>query len=440
MNSVDQDNRVWDFAGSIGWLIDRAGETEQVLGTVWMVADGQVATCATTVVPFEDILDALIVRFPATGMVYGVKEARFHSGFDRWFAKRALSQSAFHPAVSVVNQQHNMVVLSLTSQIRPLDQSTIAKFNRLLLRVLPQETPGFSGRVSNVELTSILQMLVNARREGTIVICDPRKRPIARIFCEDGRIAYAKFGQSTNEEAIYKLICSSFTGYFYFQQERRPEWCDFTPMISSMTSVVLEGYRRLESKTTLLEEVGGESAILRKRKYRPHFENLAPNTQADAQVVWCYVYDGMPVSRLLKVSGLDSSLVVAALHELIKNDNITVSEAQTAPDFAPICSPIPMSTDAPSPGDQIFAISHDASLSPHLASGRIICPRKPGDPFHQVHTIALPDEALGTPIFKDDEVIGMYCGQLIRDQSEPQEFAYMQQILWVTAVESCISK
>ncbi len=438
MNSVDHENKVWDFAGSIGWFIDRAGETEQILGTVWLVADGQVATCATTVVPFEDILDALIVRFPGTGEVWGVKEARFHSGFDRWLAKRALSQAAFHPSVSVDNQQHNIVLLRLSDRVKALDPVTITKFNRLLLRILPQEAAGFSGRVTNVELTSILQMLVNARREGTIVICDPRKRPTARIFCEDGRIAYAKFGLSTNEAALYKLICSSFSGFFYFQEERRPEWCDFAPMLTGMTSVVMEGYRRLELKTQLLEQLGGESSILRKRKYKPHFENLLPNTQADAQVVWCYVYDGMPISRLLRVSGLDNSLVMAALHELLMHDNITVSGTETVPNFAHVCSPLPRSTHDPSPGDQIFAISHDASLSPHLASGRIICQRKPGDPFHQVHTIALPDEAMGTPIFKDDEVIGMYCGQLIRDQSEPQEFAYMQQILWVSAVGSCV--
>ncbi len=439
MNSVDAENKVWNFAGSIGWLIDRAAETEQILGTVWLVAEGQVATCATLVVPYEDILDALIVRFPSTDEVWAVKEAQFHSGFDRWLAKRALTQSAFHPSINVANQQHNIVVLRLSDKIRELDQTTILKFNRLLLRILPQEKAGFSGRVTNVELTSILQLLVNARREGTIVICDPRKRPIARIFCEDGRIAYAKFGQSTNEEAIYKLICSSFSGYFYFQEESRPEWCDFTPMLTSMTSVVMEGYRRLELKTKLLEEVGGEAAVLRKRKYRPHFQNLEPNTQADAQVVWCYLYDGMPVSRLLRVSGLDSSLVMAALHELIIHDSITVSEAQAIPDFVPDCLPLPRSTQtSPTPGDQIFVISQDALLSPHLAAGRIICERKPGDPFHQVHTLALPEEAMGTPIFKDDAVIGMYCGQLIRDQLEPQEFAYMQQMLWVTALNSCV--
>jgi len=443
MNS-DSGNSIWNFAGSVGWLIDRAhDDQEQVLGTVWLAGSRAAVTCALTVVPYEEIYNALIVRFPLTNEAYSVRDVEFHPGFDRWFAKRALAKASFYPPPILSSQQQNLAMLQLGDQIRQLDEREISRINQQLARVITLGEAGFSGRASNVELTGILQTLVNARREGTIVICDPRKRPIARMFCEDGRIAYARYHDSTNELAVFRLICSYFNGYFYFQPESLPEWADFAPMTKPAASLLMEAYRRLEEMTQVVEAIGGTDAVLHKSKHEPNFQNMPYEVKEDAKAVWAYIHDGMPLLRLLKVCNLDGYVVTRVVQELVTYGHLSVYSGYETPALASYSQPLPMAAQAPlSPGDEIAALAMDPETSmPFVAAGKILRARHRGDPWHQVHTIALYDESLGCPIFnKEGAVVGMYCGNLMPEQNEPAEFAYAQQMLWVASVNTCLQQ
>jgi hypothetical protein len=418
-------------------VIDRTGEEEQILGSVWLAGDRQAAAPAIPLIPYAETPEALIVRFPCSRTVWGVKEAEFHPGCDRWMAKRALSQALFFPPKSLANQQHNLAILRLTPGLPPLDQASMQRINKQLSKSLPQEESGFSGKATSIELTSIIQTLVNARRQGTIVICDTRKRPIARIFCQDGRISHARYGDIFNEEAIYRLMCSSFNGYFYFQGEKTPDWCDFPTMEKSTAAALMGSYRRLEEKDQILANIGGETVLVYKAVEEPGLV-AGQEVQPETKLVWNYLYNGMPVSRLLKVCDLDGSQVMAGVQELVTAGFITLAPGEAPPPFSTAVVPLPINVQVPlGPGQDIYAISLDPLYGPYFAPGKILGPRQSNDPWHQIHTIALPEEALGSPIFRGSEVVGVYCGGLVPGKYDAPEFAHGQQLLWAESVISC---
>ena len=436
MNETER-NSIFNFVGSIGWVLDRTGEDEQILGSVWLAGDRQAAASAIPLIPYAETPEALIIRFPCSRTVWGVREVEFHPGCDRWMAKRALAQTSFYPPKALANQQHNLAILRITPGLPPLDDASMQRIQKQLSKSLPQEESGFSGKATSIELTSIIQTLVNARRQGTIVICDRRKRPIARIFCQEGRISHARYGDLLNEEAIYRLMCSSFNGYFFFQGEKPPEWVDFPTMEKSTAAALMGAYRRLEEKDSILANIGGETVLVYKAAEEPGLVN-GQEVQPDTKLVWKYLYNGMPVSRLLKVCDLDGSQVMAGVQELLTGGFITLVPAEAPAPFSTAVTPLPINIQVPlAPGQDIYAISLDPLYGPYFAPGKILGPRQSNDPWHQIHDIALPEDALGSPIFRGSEVVGVYCGGLVPGKYDPPEFAHGQQLLWAESVISC---
>jgi hypothetical protein len=436
MNETER-NSIFNFVGSIGWLIDRTGEEEQILGSVWLAGDRQAAASAIPIIPYAETPEALIVRFPCSRTVWGVKEIEFHPGCDRWMAKRALAATSFYPPKALANQQHNLAILRLAPGLPPLDNASMQRIQKQLSKSLPQEESGFSGKATSLELTSIIQTLVNARRQGSIVICDRRKRPIARIFCQDGRISHARYGDLLNEDAIYRLMCSSFNGYFFFQGEKTPDWCDFPTMEKSTAAALMGAYRKLEEKDSILANIGGETVLIYKAVEEPGLV-AGQEVQPDARLVWKYLYNGMPVSRLLQVCDLDGSQVMVGVQELLNGGFIKLVPGEAPPPFSTAVTPLPINIQVPLvSGQDIYAISLDPVYGPYFAPGKILGPRQSNDPWHQIHNIALPEEALGSPIFIGSEVVGVYCGGLIPGKYDAPEFAHGQQLLWAESVLSC---
>src|SRR5579871_1467769 len=129
MNSIEG-NSLFNFVSSIGWVLDRTGEEEQIISTVWLTGDRQVATSAIPLIPYAETLEALIIRFPCAQKYWGVKSIDIHPGCDRWSAKRAYASTLFLPPNALINQQHNVAMLRLTPNLMPLDRSGQDRLHR----------------------------------------------------------------------------------------------------------------------------------------------------------------------------------------------------------------------------------------------------------------------------------------------------------------------
>jgi len=432
---------IGDLFGSIGWLVDRTVECDNILGTVWVAEKWSVITCGHLLAAFYDSLEALEVQLPATGQTFGIAQAGFHPDFDQYSSRRKLTESNyFFPPPELNLQEQNMVVLRLTNQLRPVQPETLSKVDHFWA-VNVQGDPGFSGRLTNLELASVVQTLVNARKRGTIVILDLHRRPVARLFCEQGRLSHIRYRDLVNEAAMYKLMCGDFEGYFFFQEEEQvPPWCNFAPMTKQTPALLMEAFRRLEEKGSMLATLGGIGAVTLFRGQGLSMMHLPPEYHADARVVCPNMQDGMPISCLIEMCELDAASVVRIVYALTQAGQIETTKvppltADNLP-FFPL-----EGGHFPSAMDQIYAMSIDPkSRLPIIQEGQVVAARRANDDLHFYHTMNLPSFAIGAPILRGDVVIGLNCGPVPPDNKYLQQWPHIQQFVAVNGILACLGR
>lgn len=439
------------FSPSVGWVIDRSGETEEVIGTVWLAADGLVATCAYIYMPYAEIIEALIVRFPLSNHVFSVSGAKFHPGFDQWAAKRLLSQADFYPPPLLTSLENNLVFLELSEEVTPLSKATSAKIEQALSS---KERGEFAGRVSNIELAGIMQSLLSNRQTGTLVVSDSHKRTFARLFCENGQIKYVRFKDSYNEQAMYRLVSTPFKGYFFFQFEEKPQWCDFPPMERATNPVMIEAYMRLDAQATLKANISGPDMLINKNRDDLDLSKFDQSEHEDLPYVWERIQAGTTIGRLMLGCSLDAYIVLHSLELLLHAGMISVTEAAGVRERFRANNPwmkdvetkslVPLLTTTDvvlNEGEDIFCLSIDThSLLPTIESGAILEPRRPGDEYHHYISIHVPPEAVGAPIFKNGIVIGMHCGQIARENQTSKQAPMSDYMLKMDSIESLIAE
>jgi hypothetical protein len=439
------------FSPSVGWVIDRSGETEEVIGTVWLAADGLVATCAYIYMPYAEIIEALIVRFPLSNHVFSVSSAKFHPGFDQWAAKRLLSQADFYPPPLLTSLENNLVFLELSDVVTPLSAATSAKIEQALSS---KERGEFAGRVSNIELAGIMQSLLSNRQTGTLVVSDSHKRTFARLFCENGQIKYVRFKDSYNEQAMYRLVSTPFKGYFFFQFEEKPQWCDFPPMERATNPVMIEAYMRLDAQATLQANISGPDMLVTKNRDDLDLSKFDESEHEDLPYVWERIQAGTTIGRLMLGCSLDAYIVLHSLELLLHAGMVSVTEAAGVRERFRANNPwmqgletknlVPLLTTTDvvlNEDDEIFCLSIDThSLLPTIESGAILESRRPGDEYHHFISIHVPPEAVGAPIFKNGIVVGMHCGQIARDNQASKQAPMSDYMLKMDSIESLIAE
>jgi hypothetical protein len=436
---------------SVGWLIDRSGETEEVIGTVWLAAEGLIATCAYVYMPYAEIIEALIVRFPLSNHVFSVSGAIFHPGFDQWAAKRLLSQADFYPPPLLTSLENNLVFLKLSKEVIPLSEATVAKIDQALSS---KERGEFAGRVSNIELAGITQSLLANRQTGTLVVSDSHKRTFARLFCENGQIKYVRFKDSYNELAMYRLVSTPFKGYFFFQFEEKPQWCDFPPMERATNPVMIEAYMRLDAQSTLQANISGPDMLVNKNRDDLDLSKFDESEHEDLPYVWERIQAGTTIGRLMSSCSLDAYIVLhslelllhakmisvveaAGVRERFRANNTWTKEVETSP-LVPLLTTTDVILDE---GEDIFCLSIDThSCLPTIESGAILEPRRQGDEYHHFISIHVPPEAVGAPIFKNSIVVGMHCGQIARDNQSNKQAPMSDYMLKMDSIESLIAE
>ncbi len=436
------DNNIPDIAGSIGWLIDRTLNEREILGTVWVTADNTVTTCAHLVLPYFDFLDALVVELPAVGQRFSIRETLFHPDFDRWQAKRELNQDTLHPNLTLALQENNVVVLRLGPPPRPIDQNTLAKANNFLSLPPPEgEETMMSGQASRTELITHIQTLTNARYVGTLNICDVRNRPIARLFCNDRKLTHARFRDAFNEDAVYRLLTDPGEGYrFYFRSEGAPDWVKFAAIDRQTAAVMMEACRRVEDFNRLLQEFGGERKIIAPRAQSISMDLIPEELLTNCITVWQSVTTPVPLRRVLRACSLDGYSVMQALNDLLHTNHLAIVDELPQPATANSSPPLPMSPKKEfNVGDPILSVTIDPdSMQVLMETGSALGIRRAGDPWRQIHSIALPPEAAGAPIFMDGKVVGIQCGLVRENLDQNDLFSTLHQFLWVNSVYPCL--
>jgi hypothetical protein len=431
-----------EVLGSIGLLIDRLNQ--QVLGTVWLADNSKAITCAHLTVPYANIPEALQVNFPATGITCGVKEIEFHPDFDRWMVKRFAGQTQLFPAFELISQPQNVACLRLVNSLKQLDRDLLPRLTAALVLPPPQGETVVSGQAGRLELTSVLQTLVNARNFGTLVLLDDRNRIIARLFLEDGKMTHAQFRNSKNEEAIYRLITSSefekFPFYFTPQTQTEAGWCTFPPIEKNTTFLLMEAYRRMEELNQMVEQAGGLSMVAVRRAENINFDLLPEDWRPLAAYVWNCVNPEMSLGCLTRSLSIDAYSAIGALQVLCGSGQIALEKREPATAGASL--PLEMATDSHlSSGDDLYALGIDPRTNlPVIMRGFIVEEFWQGMDQHQVSSISLPLELAGAPLVKDGAVVGIHCGPLVQEFGHYGEGFEPQLMMTVQAAQTCLGQ
>jgi hypothetical protein len=427
------------YAGSVGLLVDRCVKLENPFGTVWLVDNDKVATCAHLVVLFQDFLQGLKVRFPGIGQEWEVRDAQFHPKFDRKLATELAIRSLSQPVPALALQDQNLVILHLTRDLTEIGGATVTSFNKKIsLAPLPR-VKGMVGSVDELGLALVIQTVTSARKDGVLLITDERNRPVARLFCRDGKVLYARFGKLENEAAIYQMFTQDIGGQFNFLTQTKPDWVVNQPMSRSTDSLLLEAHRRMDEKPKLLRELGGIGASYTRLTELYDGEQLSEELRYYAHRVWPMLDGGISIDQIWDDVRLDDYSVLAAMAELRATRQI-VEVPMGDDDLNPL-QPLAMAPHLPlSPWDEIISMTiHPVTARPQLRRGNLVGLLRPNDPYHLLHTVNLPYRSAGAPLFKKGEVIGMHCGMLPLDPELHALPNHLHQCLWVESVTQTLA-
>lgn len=414
-------------SASIGQLVDRTIGDGDVLGCAWLIKDNTAVTCAHLLVPYRNHLQALMVRFPASGQEWGIREVSFHHKFDQ---KQAAQLSKRSPSPGAALQSMNVAVATLSDRPATLTQEFKEEVNQLLTLPTPAKDKGLSGSLDELDLALVVQTLANARKQGTLTICDDRNRPVARFFCKDGKVLHAHFGELINETAIYQFVSQHMSGRFYFTARNEPDWPVDTPIARPTDMLLIEAHRRVDEIPKLLLDLSGEKARFKRLVQEPSV-NGERNKTVDR--IWPLLNGKTAVGQMWRAARIDDYSIFTAVGELLRAKNIEeipdgeVSEGP-APRVMDVASDMPLAS-----WDEINAVTVEpVAAVPQVHSGYLLGSLRPGDPFHLLHNMELPPNCAGLPLFKQNKVIGMHCGTLPPDP-KATALSNLNQLIWVEA-------
>jgi hypothetical protein len=428
------------FARSVGFLIDRCMQGEVPFGTVWLVGDNKVVTCAHLVVLYGEFFQALKVHFPATNQSWEVEDAYFHPRFEQKIAFELSQRSLLEPVPALALQDHNLVILQLKRSLSDMDPETRTTFNRKLAGTPPPRMKGLAGPVDELGLALVVQTITNARKDGCLVISDERNRPLAKMFCRDGRMLFARYANLDNEAAVYQMFGQHISGQFYFKPQAKPDWNVHYQIQRQTDNLLLEAYRRMDEMPNLLRDLGGEGVSYVRATEILNLEALSEEVRADAELIWPYIDGGISVDQLWEVCGLDDYAIYKAMDELYKTRQVVELPFMGDDGLSPM-QPLALAPHMMlTPWDEVTALSvHRSTGRAQTRNGPLIGLIRPNDPWHLLHGISLPYRSAGCPIFKQGEVIGMHCGLLPLDPKLHALPRMFSQMIWVESIYQMVS-
>ncbi|MBN9394762.1 MAG: DUF4388 domain-containing protein [Candidatus Melainabacteria bacterium] len=427
------------YANSVGFVYDSGLAVREPLATVFQVDDQTVVTVAHPLILYTDLTRALKVRFPASGREFSIARLILHPKLDKAKMLELAKLSLTEPVPGLPLQSLNIAVLKLRPADPDLTEVDIQAINEQFEKMVPHLDAGLDGDLGEVELSLVIQTITNARKEGTISIFDERHKLLAKIFCSQGKVSQVMYGNLINEMAFYQIINQRLAGTFHFSSEEEPDWTSVTDIQRPVDMLLIESHRRLDELQKLQTIVGGPSSLF--VAINPagndkglNLDVLPAEVKDQAKLLWPFLDGATPLGELWQLCGLDDFAIYCVLQELIKTRQVSYFE----PPFVKAADAIdiPLKLDAPlAPNDIVSSLwIDDVSMAPLVKTGTLLGSVKDKDPSHVLTDVGLPACAAGTPLFKDNGVIGIHCGAVPREPLVVAPQGGFHQAIWIAAV------
>ncbi len=114
---------------------------------------------------------------------------------------------------------------------------------RNLIQNALTEKKGFDGKVTDFQLSDLIQMNVLGRMVTALVVTKDEEKGI--VYFNEGNVVHAECGNLTGDDAFYRIV-SWETGKFEFRKDERP---DKETITQGWQSLLLEAMRRKDEVT-----------------------------------------------------------------------------------------------------------------------------------------------------------------------------------------------
>jgi hypothetical protein len=439
-----------DSADSVGFLVDRCLEDNDIIGSGFLVDQGKLVTLGTFVLPFGVSLEGLKVVFPRLRREYGVASAFFHPQFNRRFTRMTVERTMVK-APDLTLRKNNCVVLELTEQLDPITPDIITKINDTYSANRNSWDKGLSGSLDEIDLSLVIQTISNAKKSGQLVVSDQRNRPIAKVFFNDGKVFHAQFRHLAKEKAFNQLIAAKVSGFFEFRPSKEVDLSIISPIAKPTDMLLLEAYRRLDELNQLQMTVGGPGAFMARAKAYLDTNFLSPELRERAEHIW-RLLDGLtPNGRLWELIALDEYDVYQVLVSLFQTDQLKPvavdgtlfpAKVESLISLKPTLRPVPFA-EGPKVADHEIIMCIGINPTSSFVTpreGTILGTAIDTDREHLSHTAAVLFENIGSPIFQDGKVVGMHCGVLPPFKNSENSIGFMQQMLSSNSLMRCLAE
>ncbi|MDB5038548.1 MAG: hypothetical protein JWQ35_2076 [Bacteriovoracaceae bacterium] len=174
-----------------------------------------------------------------------------------------------------------------------------------------------SGRLSEVSLADLLQMLASTKKSGRLVIAANKKDLLPMppagtpsLYIKEGDLIGAELHDLKNEAAFFQILRWQ-NGFFSLFPQVQFEWKD--PIQMPLEALLLEGYRLLDEEKTASVEFTPET-LFEVRLDEP-LSQLEPDELRIFQLTW----KKKKMSLILDSSHLDQKSTNATLRKLLRS-------------------------------------------------------------------------------------------------------------------------
>ncbi|HMG05528.1 MAG TPA: cyclic nucleotide-binding domain-containing protein [Chthoniobacterales bacterium] len=169
-----------------------------------------------------------------------------------------------------------------------------------------------SGSLSNFDLVTIYQTIVNSSQTGELRITDEKSELLSAFFFAKGQPRCGQFEHLTGEEAFWQLFLSdSLAGTFSFSSGDRPlsDWIPSEPITRNADDMLINSLQGRDEFHQLKQRMPDGNEKLHRRKLNLSWPVIAsPELERIAEQVWELASKG-PVT----LSGLFRSCTVCEL-------------------------------------------------------------------------------------------------------------------------------
>ena len=152
-----------------------------------------------------------------------------------------------------------------------------------------------SGSLSNFDLVTIYQTIVNSSQTGELRISNEKSETISTLFFEKGQPRCGQFEHLTGEEAFWQLFLSNSLAYtFSFSAGDRPDsaWIQSEPITRNQWELLITALQGRDELNELKQRMPDADAYLHRRTSKLSWPPAAPpELQPIAEVIWSLPYN-----------------------------------------------------------------------------------------------------------------------------------------------------